>query len=43
VLQLGLSSKIINAEDFYQPDGMPTPDITVDKHLPDRVALRIFR
>jgi len=22
---------------------MPTPDITVDKHLPDRVALRIFR
>jgi hypothetical protein len=43
VLQLGLSSKIINAEDFYQPDGMPTPDITVDKDLPDRVALRIFR
>ena len=43
VLQLGLSSKVINAEDFYQPDGMPTPEITVDKHLPDRVALRIFR
>jgi len=43
VLQLGLSSKIINAEDFYQPDATPIPDITVDKHLPDRVALRIFR
>ncbi len=43
VLQLGLSSKPINAEDFYQPDGMPIPEITVDKHLPDRVALRIFR
>src|SRR6202142_2562006 len=43
VLQLGLSSKIINAEDFYQPDGTSIPDITVDKHLPDRVALRIFR
>jgi hypothetical protein len=43
VLQLGLSSKPINAEDFYQPDGTAIPDITVDKHLPDRVALRIFR
>ena len=43
VLQLGLSSKPINAEDFYQPDGTPIPDITVDKDLPDRVALRIFR
>lgn len=43
VLQLGLSSKVINAEDFYQPDGTHIPDITVDKHIPDRVALRIFR
>jgi uncharacterized protein DUF6599 len=43
VLQLGLSSKPINAEDFYQPDGTSIPDITVDKDLPDRVALRIFR
>ena len=43
VLQLGLSSKPINAEDFYQPDGMPIPDIHVDKNLPDRVAMRIFR
>jgi hypothetical protein len=43
VLQLGLSSKPINAEDFYQPDGTAIPDISIDKHLPDRVALRIFR
>ena len=26
VLQLGLSSKPINAEDFYQMDGTPIPD-----------------
>ena len=43
VLQLGLSSKPINAEDFYQLDGAPTSDIRVDKSIPDRVALRIFR
>jgi len=43
VLQLGLSSKPINAEDFYQPDGTSMPEISVDKKLPDRVALRIFR
>ncbi len=43
VLQLGLSSKPINAEDFYQPDGTSIPESTVDKDLPDRVALRIFR
>jgi hypothetical protein len=43
VLQLGLSSKPINAEDFYQPDGTSIPSISVDKDLPDRVALRIFR
>ena len=43
VLQLGLSSKPINAEDFYQPDGTSIPDIPVDKNLPDRVAMRIFR
>ncbi len=43
VLQLGLSSKPINAEDFYQMDGTPIPTVKVDKHLPDRVALRIFR
>ena len=43
VLQLGLSSKPINAEDFYQLDGTPIPSTNVDKDLPDRVALRIFR
>ena len=43
VLQLGLSSKPINAEDFYQLDGTPIPEANVDKNLPDRVALRIFR
>src|ERR1700675_2536074 len=41
VLQLGLSSKPINAEDFYQFDGTSIPDIHVDKKLPDRVALRL--
>jgi hypothetical protein len=43
VLQLGLTSKPINAEDFYQIDGTPIPRANVDKNLPDRVALRIFR
>jgi len=43
VLQLGLSSKPINAEDFYQLDRNAVPDVDVDKSLPDRVALRLFR
>ena len=43
VLQLGLSSKAINAEDFYGVGGPPAPDAPVDKNLPDRIALRIFR
>ena len=43
VLQLGLNSKPINAEDFYRLDGEPAPDVHVDKNLPDRVAMRIFR
>lgn len=43
VLQLGLSSKPINAEDFYQIDGTSIPSVKLDKNLPDRVALRIFR
>ncbi len=43
VLQLGLMSKPINAEDFYQLDGTPVPNVHVDKNLPDRVALKIFR
>jgi hypothetical protein len=44
VLQLGLGSKPINSDDFYgysaSTGGPPT---VVDKNLPDRVALRIFR
>jgi len=43
VLQLGLGSKPINAEDFYGTPGGPAPQVTVDKNLPDRIALRIFR
>ena len=43
VLQLGLASKPINAEDFYGTPGGPTPSVKVDKNLPDRIALRIFR
>ena len=43
VLQLGLSSKPINAEDFYGVDGTSIPTTNVDKDVPDRVALRIFR
>jgi Family of unknown function (DUF6599) len=42
VLQLGLASKPINAEDFYSRSGPPVKVGQVDKHLPDRVALRLF-
>jgi hypothetical protein len=43
VLQLGLSSKPINAEDFYASPGPRLPKGKVDENLPDRIALRIFR
>jgi hypothetical protein len=43
VLQLGLNSKPINSEDFYGISDKVLPGSTVDRHLPDRVALRIFR
>jgi hypothetical protein len=43
VLQLGLASKPINAEDFYASVGTAQGGTTVDKNLPDRIALRIFR
>ena len=43
ILQLGLSSKPINAEDFYSLGGPRAPKVYVDKNLPDRIALRIFR
>jgi hypothetical protein len=43
VLQMGLASKPINAEDFYgTPGGLPSGG-GGDKNLPDRVALRLFR
>jgi hypothetical protein len=44
VLQLGLGSKPINSDDFYGYTGSTGgPPTVVDKNLPDRVALRIFR
>jgi len=43
VLQLGLGSKPINADDFYGYSAPTGPPTVVDKNLPDRVALRIFR
>lgn len=43
VLQMGLVSKPINAEDFYGTPGELGSDSKVDKNLPDRIALRIFR
>lgn len=43
VLQLGLGSKPINSDDFYGHSTSSGPVTTVDKNLPDRVALRIFR
>ena len=43
VLQLGLGSKPINSDDFYGYSGPAGPAPIVDKNLPDRVALRIFR
>jgi hypothetical protein len=43
VLQLGLASKPINAEDFYASVGTPPGGLSVDKNLPDRIALRLFR
>ena len=43
ILQLGLGSKPINSDDFYGYSAGPTEKVLVDKDLPDRVALRIFR
>jgi hypothetical protein len=43
VLQLGLGSKPINSDDFYGYSAPTAPDSAVDKNLPDRVAMRIFR
>jgi hypothetical protein len=43
VIQLGLSSKPISAEDFYDRSGPPIKMGPVEKNLPDKVALRLFR
>jgi hypothetical protein len=43
VLQLGLGSKPINSDDFYGYSAPAGKASVVDKNLPDRVALRIFR
>ena len=43
VLQLGLGSKPINPDDFYGYSASTGPATVVDKNLPDRVALRLFR
>jgi len=44
VLQMGLNSKPINSDDFYGNTGeLVSSDTVVDRHLSDRVALRLFR
>jgi len=43
VLQLGLSSKPIDAEDFYGVSDVPAPKAKIPKGMTDRVALRLFR
>ena len=43
VIQLGLSSKPIRADDFYDRSGPRIRMGPTEKNLPDRVALRLFR
>jgi len=43
VLQLGLSSKPIDAEDFYGVSAVPAPKAKIPKGLTDHAALRLFR
>jgi uncharacterized protein DUF6599 len=43
ILQMGLVSKPIKSEDFYAFDGKRIDDKSVDKNLPDRTALRLFK
>ena len=40
---MGLCSKPINSDDFYGTTGTLVPKDTVDRHISDRVALRLFR
>ncbi|MDE3170876.1 MAG: hypothetical protein KGL75_12100 [Acidobacteriota bacterium] len=43
VIQLGLSSKPINPDDFYDRSGPRIKLGEVEKNLPERIALRLFR
>jgi hypothetical protein len=43
ILQMGLVSKPIKSEDFYTFDGKRIDTSSVDKNLPDRTALRLFK
>lgn len=43
VIQLGLSSKPINPDDFYDRSGPRVKLGPVEKNLPERIALRLFR
>lgn len=43
VIQLGLASKPIKAEDFYDRSGPLLKGAKVDRNLPDQAALRLFR
>jgi hypothetical protein len=43
ILQMGLVSKPIKSEDFYTFDGTRIDTKGLDKNLPDRTALRLFK
>jgi hypothetical protein len=43
IMQLGLASKPINSEDFYGIDGTPTQKVVIDKKMPERTVMRIFK
>jgi hypothetical protein len=43
VLQLGLLSKPIDAEDFYGISSVPAPKARIPRGMTDQVALRLFR
>jgi hypothetical protein len=43
ILQMGLVSKPIKSEDFYTFDGTRIDTSGLDKNLPDRTALRLFK
>ena len=43
VLQLGLGSKPINSDDFYGYSAPPPITVPMDKKVPERLAMKIFR